>query len=99
MACALAFLVGLLAFGLPLASVGLRLARGLPIAGEAESAMGDRIVFPDKSGLTTVVAADRDFRALAESDLGEPIFASPAPVGDRLYLRTTRHLWCVEGQD
>jgi len=59
-------------------------------------AMGDRVYFCDKSGLTTVVAAERTFRVLAENDLAEPIWSSPAPVAGRLTIRTTEHLWCIE---
>ncbi|MBM4036642.1 MAG: PQQ-like beta-propeller repeat protein, partial [Planctomycetes bacterium] len=59
-------------------------------------AAGGAVYFPDVSGKTTVVAAERKFRRIAENDLGEPIWASPAPVGGRLYVRTTSHLWCIE---
>lgn len=59
-------------------------------------AAGGAIYFPDVSGRVTVVAAERAFRSLAENDLGEPIWASPAPMGGRLYVRTTGHLWCIE---
>ncbi|HUT33248.1 MAG TPA: PQQ-binding-like beta-propeller repeat protein [Planctomycetota bacterium] len=53
------------------------------------------VYFPDVSGKTTVVVAERTFHRVAENDLGEPIWASPAPVDGRLYLRTAGHLWCV----
>ena len=59
-------------------------------------ASGDRVYFCDKAGLTTVVAAERRFRTLAESDLAEPIWASPAPVDGRLLIRTASHLWCIQ---
>jgi len=59
-------------------------------------AAGGAVYFPDVSGKTTVVAAERKFRKIAENDLGEPIWASPAPVRGRLYIRTTGHLWCIE---
>ncbi len=60
-------------------------------------AVGGRVYFCDVSGKTTVVAAERSFRKLAENDLGEPLFASPAPAAGRLYIRTKGHLWCIEG--
>jgi len=61
-------------------------------------AAGGRIYFCDKAGLTTVLAAAREFRVLAENDLGEPIWASPAAADGRLTIRTTRHLWCIEAR-
>jgi len=59
-------------------------------------AAGGAVYFPDVSGKTTVVAAERAFRKLTENELGEAIWASPAPVAGRLYVRTTGHLWCIE---
>lgn len=59
-------------------------------------AAGGAVYFPDVSGKITAVAAERAFRRIAENDLGEPIWASPAPVGGRLYVRTAGHLWCIE---
>jgi len=59
-------------------------------------AVGDCIYFADNSGLTTVVACEPEFRLVAENDLSEPLFASPAPVDGRLYVRTSKHLWCIE---
>jgi outer membrane protein assembly factor BamB len=59
-------------------------------------AAGGRVYFCGVTGLTTVVACERTFRRLAENELGEPIFASPAAVGGRLFIRTAKHLWCVE---
>jgi hypothetical protein len=58
-------------------------------------AAGDRVYFCNNRGLTTVVAAEDEFRRLAENRLPEPIVATPAPVGGRLYLRTANHLWCI----
>lgn len=54
-----------------------------------------KVFFTNESGLTTVVAADRQFRELAKNSLGESVYASVAPVGDRLFVRTVRHLYCI----
>ena len=59
-------------------------------------AVGDRILFPDTAGKTRVLAAAPQYRLLATNDLGEPISASPAPAGGRLFVRTGRALWCLE---
>jgi len=59
-------------------------------------AIGKHVYFADTSGLTTVVACERRFRKVAENDLKERIFASPAPVDGRLFIRTTKHLWCIQ---
>ena len=42
------------------------------------------------------LAAERKFRKIAENDLEEDIFATPAPVDGQLFIRTTTNLWCVE---
>jgi len=59
-------------------------------------AAGGNVYFCDVTGRTTVVAAEPEFRKVAENDLGEPIFASPAPSLGRLFIRTASHLWCIQ---
>lgn len=58
--------------------------------------MGDKVLFTNESGLTTVVAIDKDFRELAGNALREPVYASLAPAGNQLFIRTDRHLYCVQ---
>jgi hypothetical protein len=59
------------------------------------TAIRDRIYFSSTRGRTTIVACDRTYRVLARNDLGEPIFASPAPVDGDLFLRARKHLYCL----
>jgi hypothetical protein len=35
------------------------------------------------------------FQVVAENDLQEPVLATPALLGGRLYFRTSSHLLCV----
>lgn len=58
--------------------------------------VSDKVFFTNESGLTTVIAADRQFREVAKNGLGESVYASIAPVGDCLFVRTTGHLYCIE---
>lgn len=58
-------------------------------------AAGGHVYFSNTEGITVVVAAAPRFRKIAENKLGEAIFASPAPVDDQLFIRTTKHLWCI----
>jgi outer membrane protein assembly factor BamB len=60
-------------------------------------AAGDRIYFVNDAGETTVVRAfTRSFEELSHNPLGEPVYASPALSGGRLFLRAASHLYCVE---
>jgi outer membrane protein assembly factor BamB len=60
-------------------------------------AAGDRIYFINDAGDTTVVKAfTRQYEELARNVLGEPVYASPALSGGRLYLRAAKHLFCIE---
>ena len=53
-----------------------------------------RIYFASLPGKVTVVKAGGDKpEILHQADFHERIFATPAFVGDRLYLRTASHLW------
>ena len=56
-----------------------------------------RIYFVGRDGTTTVVRAGRELEVLATNKLNAPIDASPAIVGDQLYLRATNRLFCISG--
>lgn len=60
------------------------------------TAVGDRILLTNVAGRTTVVAADRGFRQLAENDLQGSVYASVAPAGRQMFIRTTEYLCCIE---
>jgi outer membrane protein assembly factor BamB len=55
-----------------------------------------RIYFFSEEGKTTVVAAAREFKKLAESHLPDGFMASPAVSGKALFLRTRTHLYRIE---
>ncbi len=57
---------------------------------------GGRLYFPNEEGKTFVLAAGREFRKLAENQLGDGFLASPAAAGRALYLRSRTHLYRVE---
>jgi outer membrane protein assembly factor BamB len=59
-------------------------------------ALGRHVLFTNEAGRTTVVAADREYREVAANALGEPVYASFAPAGDRLFARTTKHVYCIQ---
>jgi outer membrane protein assembly factor BamB len=56
---------------------------------------GGRIYFTDRDGTTIVLKPGDSLDVLATNKLGDPVDASPVPVGDRLYLRGEKHLWCI----
>jgi outer membrane protein assembly factor BamB len=56
-----------------------------------------RVYFFSEEGKTTVVVADtREFRKLAESQLGDGFMASPAVTGKALFLRSRSKLYRIE---
>jgi len=59
-------------------------------------ATGTQVFFTSESGQTTIVAVNREFRQLAENVLGGSIYTSFAPVGKQLFVRTDRHLYCIQ---
>jgi outer membrane protein assembly factor BamB len=56
-----------------------------------------RIYYPARDGKVFVVAAEPAFRLLAVNEPGErgTFNASPSVAGERLLLRTDRHLYCI----
>jgi hypothetical protein len=53
-----------------------------------------KIYIVGREGAGTVVQAGRDFKILATNDLKEKVYASPAIVDGRLYIRTWGNLYC-----
>ncbi len=59
-------------------------------------AVDGKIYFFDRDGKTTVIAQGRKFRQLAVNTLDSGCMASPALIGDTLYLRTATALYRLE---
>jgi outer membrane protein assembly factor BamB len=59
-------------------------------------AAAGRIYFASKEGVVRVVKAGETFEELAQNDLGEPLIASPALAHGQIFLRTEKHLYCIE---
>src|SRR5262249_22025228 len=55
-----------------------------------------RLYFFSAEGKTTVLAAGREFKKLAENQLGDGFMASPAVSGKALFLRSQTHLYRIE---
>ena len=56
-----------------------------------------RIYFFGEGGRCVVVQAGREFKVLADNFLEAGCLASPAFVGNCIYIRTKSHLFCVQG--
>ncbi len=54
----------------------------------------DRIYLLSEEGRTVVVQRGRQLKVLAINELDERFYASPAIVGDAIYLRGDKHLFC-----
>jgi outer membrane protein assembly factor BamB len=57
-----------------------------------------RLYFFSEEGKTTILAPDRQFRKLAENQLGDGFMASPAVSGNALFLRSRTHLYRIEAE-
>ena len=62
----------------------------------APIATEDRVYFFNEEGKATVIDAKREFRKVAENQLGDGFMASPAVAGNALYLRSRTHLYRIE---
>ena len=71
-------------------------AERLGVAGEyyaSPIAVDGKILVASQKGAIFVLKASDHFELLGKTDLQEQIFATPAIVGNRLYIRTEKHLW------
>ncbi|MCA9050566.1 MAG: PQQ-binding-like beta-propeller repeat protein [Planctomycetaceae bacterium] len=56
---------------------------------------GNRIFAVDEKGVVWVFQSGKEYRVLAKNDLGEESRSTPAIANDRMYVRTTGHLFCI----
>jgi outer membrane protein assembly factor BamB len=54
-----------------------------------------KIYFASREGSVAVLEAGEEFKLLAVNKLDEGISATPAVVGDRMYIRGEKHLYCI----
>lgn len=59
-------------------------------------AVGDRIYLTSREGVTLVIRNSPKFEVLSTNRLTEEIDASPAVVGNQIFLRGKRNLYCIE---
>lgn len=68
---------------------GLRALYASPVAAAG------RVYLAGRRGTTLVIEHGRQFKVLAENQLEEGTDASPAIAGNELYLRGSKHLYCI----
>jgi outer membrane protein assembly factor BamB len=54
------------------------------------------VYIPSSKGVITVIKAGNQLEILAQNDMKEKIFATPAVIGNTLYVRTTKHLYAFK---
>jgi outer membrane protein assembly factor BamB len=57
---------------------------------------GGKIYLTDRSGKIVVIEDSVTFKALATNDLGEGVDATPAIVDNQMFIRSAKHLYCIE---
>lgn len=57
--------------------------------------VANRVYFTSRDGLTVVLDAGSDFRELAANQVDDEVDASLVAVGDRIYLRGRKSLYCI----
>ena len=57
--------------------------------------VADRVYCPGRNGVTVVIKNADTFEVLATNKLDDGFDASPAVIGDELYLRGNKFLYCI----
>lgn len=57
--------------------------------------VGSLVYAIDLGGVVHIVDAAKEYREVAAIEMGEPVYATPAFVGDRIYIRTDYDLYCI----
>ena len=59
------------------------------------SIVGDKVCLVSYKGTIIVLEAAREFKEVSRSHLNEQVLASPAFAKDRMFIRGTKHLFCI----
>ncbi len=68
---------------------GIRSTYASPIAA------GGHVYLTGRSGTTVVIEGADELKIVATNSVGETVDATPAPVGDQLFIRGEQHLFCI----
>ena len=69
--------------------------RGLRTVYSSPVGAADHVYFTARNGRTKVIKLGPEFTEVATNKLDDTIDASPAIVGDRIYMRGRKHLYCI----
>ncbi len=58
-------------------------------------AAGGRVYLTGRSGTTVVIEDANELKIIATNSVGETVDATPAPVGNELFIRGEQHLFCI----
>lgn len=61
-------------------------------------AAGGHVYLTDRSGTTVVIKDGPELEIVATNSVGETVDATPAPVGNELFIRGERHLFCISAK-
>jgi outer membrane protein assembly factor BamB len=56
-------------------------------------AAGGKVFVASAEGVVTVLGGGETLEVLANNDLGEPVYGTPALAGPAIYVRSSQHLW------
>lgn len=62
------------------------------------SLVGDRVYLIGEAGEGIVISSGRKFEEIAAGGFGEAVYSCPAFAHGRMYVRGTRHVFCVGGE-
>ena len=60
--------------------------------------MNDRVYMIDLKGKMQIFKMDSEFELFGVSEIEEDAYATPAFLGDRIYIRGSMYLFCLEEQ-
>ncbi|MEZ5325996.1 MAG: PQQ-binding-like beta-propeller repeat protein [Verrucomicrobiales bacterium] len=61
--------------------------------------VNDCVYLADLSGTMQIFRMGKEFEHVGEGSIGEAVYATPAFVGDRIYIRGVAHLFCIANQE
>jgi outer membrane protein assembly factor BamB len=58
-------------------------------------AAGDKVLFSSVPGVVTVIQVEDKLKIISRKDFGEEIYATPAVIDNKLYIRTAKHMYAI----
>ena len=78
---------------------GAQRLKGIGEVYSSPVAADGKVFVTGRDGATVVIEDGEDYKTISQNDIGEPVDATIALAGDQLFIRGSKHLFCIQSTE